>query len=233
MSTLDIQAPAPKTRKYKKKTSTKFSQLKHAIVVAVPHTGWQLIQPDIVEELSTKFDGGVYELDQYRQWREYGGVLTLCLSEVNIENNRIVCELFEISQHTVYIHEAYTRRWREVCVLELASGKNISQLNVNDDVKMDTNSYFNEAGTFTACWQQVFSVWHKLFPGHYECVSDRWKETDYPWPLQVAIKLRDEGVQGRGRSGWRDAVQGHNTSIYQIHPEYIAQFVHRVPLYAK
>jgi hypothetical protein len=233
MSTLHIEAPAPKTRKYKQKNTEKFQAQKHAIVAAVPHTGWQLVLSDIVKELTAIFGTDVYEFSEYRKWREHGGILTMCLSDVNINNNKQVCELFSIADHRVYIHEAYQRRWREVCVLEFASEKNISQLMVHDKIQMDTNSYFNEAGTFTACWQQVFNIWHKLFPGHYDCVSERWKDTDYPWPMDVAIKHRDGGIEGRGRNGWRDAVQGDNRSIYQIDPEYIAQFVHRVPLYAK
>ena len=233
MDTQSFDSPKPKTRRYQRKKAS-VETVTHSIIAVIPHTGWQLCIGEICDEQTRISDAGVYtEYSEYPQWLDTGGVLVIELNSVNSDNNKQICKLFDTAGHITYVHEPFATRHREVTLIEDAVGKPIDQFVYEDTVVIEElPMLIDEAITFVNCWQSVFDAWRSAYPGkRYVAVSERWADKQLPFPHHITVQ--SDGVDmGRGFKHWREHLSERGMS-HSINPDYIAQFIQKVPMYAK
>lgn len=240
-----FDAPKPKKRKTTGQSApvniNPYS--KYTIIAWVPHVGAALAVPDLISDIRSAMGEHfpVFSMNdmEEEEWQEHGGILTVDLSSIENDTNKLVCQLFEKADYVYYVHEASDRRACEIALLEVSTRTNIEDyVHVGNAMTPEHNmhQHLDYAVAVTYCWKEVLNTWHQAFPGHFYSVSSSWAEHQYPWPFTIATSLGPEAEGGHvhiGAKEWRQQVQRAMTGVITVNAKWLAQYIHKMPQHAK
>ena len=213
---------------------------KKVIIAWPPHVGAKLALPDLIESIRTAYGKQVpvYSLNDMEEdeWQEHGGILTVDLSELRPDINRLTCNMFNQSDYRYYIHEAQDRRAVEIALLEISTTEPIEHYALNPNAitpNHDSKTEIDHAIAETYCWKEVLNAWHMAYPGHFYSVSNTWADKQYPWPVNIATATPVDNPHHMSVRQWKTQLDGSLGHELHIDAKWLSRYIHKMPQYAK